>query len=170
MKPQPSPADEIQSHVEALAQHDDEELLRVAASLPPLADESESVWLEPVYWSNVAYLFVALGDIAAQRKLRALAPILLDAASFGDPGEIMRGLRHQLEAIFDPEWEALADLAIQKASFHRPGTRLWAIDQLVILDDPRARPIFESALSDSSAIASLAAIGIRRLDNLANRA
>jgi hypothetical protein len=53
----------------------------------------------------------------------------------------MRGLRHSLEAIFNPDWNALADICIDAAKSPRLGTKLWAIDQLIVLEDPRARPV-----------------------------
>jgi len=47
----------------------------------------------------------------------------------------------------------------------RRGTRLWAVDQLAVLDDPRARPIFEAASRDESPdLQAVAEIGLERLD------
>ena len=48
----------------------------------------------------------------------------------------------------------------------RRGTRLWSIDELAVLDDERARPIFERALQDDSPqVRMLAEIGLERLAN-----
>jgi hypothetical protein len=88
----------------------------------------------------------------------------LERACNGDPGEMMRGLRHASERIFDPDWAALADVCIELSVSKRPGTRLWAIYQLMILDDPRARQVFDSASHDEiSEIRRIAAIGLQRL-------
>jgi hypothetical protein len=80
---------------------------------------------------------------------------------------MMRGLRHALERIFDPDWAALADVCIELSTSKRPGTRLWAIHQLMILDDPRARPVFVSALHDEMGeIRNIAAVGLQRLGRM----
>ena len=55
----------------------------------------------------------------------------------------MRGLRHDLEAIVNPNWSVLADACLDAARSPRLGTRLWAIDELIRLEDPRARPLHE---------------------------
>jgi hypothetical protein len=80
---------------------------------------------------------------------------------------MMRGLRHRWEGISKPDWAALADVCIELSASKRPGTRLWAIHQLMILDDPRARQVFESALRDEiDEISRTAAVGLRRLDRI----
>jgi hypothetical protein len=44
-------------------------------------------------------------------------------------------------------------------------SRLWAIDQLTVLDDPTAESVFRQALSDElQAVRDIAAIGIERLE------
>jgi HEAT repeat protein len=142
----------------------DEEILAELESLVPLADENDGVWTDDSYWQTSAYRYVALGDIAAERKLRPAVRLLLERACNGDPGEMMRGLRHSCERIFNPDWPALADICLELSRSKRPGTRMWAINQLMILDDPRARPTFEHALNDEIAdIRSTAAIGLKRL-------
>ncbi|MBO0701004.1 MAG: HEAT repeat domain-containing protein, partial [Zavarzinella sp.] len=89
----------------------------------------------------------------------------LDRACYGDPGEMFRGLRHALEAIVNPRWSELADICLEAARSPRRGTRLWAIDQLTVLDDERARPVFEESVrSDTDEICRRAAIGLERLD------
>jgi hypothetical protein len=80
---------------------------------------------------------------------------------------MMRGLRHALERIFNPEWAALADVCIELFASKRPGTRLWAIHQLMVLDDPRARQVFDSALHDEMGeIRRIAAMGLQRLGRM----
>jgi hypothetical protein len=49
----------------------------------------------------------------------------------------------------------------------RPGTRLWAINQLMILDDPRACDVFDRALHDEVAeVREIAAMGLQRLEDI----
>ena len=126
----------------------DEEILHELSSLPPLADESDKLWEGEDYWNQVAYPYLALADVAAERRLRPAIGLLLERASFGDPGEIMRGLRHNLEAIANPDWDILADECLQAAQSKRPGTRLWAINELAILGDARAKPVCEAAIAE----------------------
>ncbi len=124
--------------------------------------------MDETYWIDFAYRYVALSDVAAERRLRPAARLLLERACNGDPGEMMRGLRHACERIFNPDWTALADVCIELSASERPGTRQWAIHQLMILDDPRARRIFDRALHDEVVeTRENAAIGLRRLDDLA---
>ena len=90
---------------------------------------------------------------------------LLDRACYGDPGEIMRGLRHTLEAIMDPDWTALADICMDAARSERPGTMLWAVAQLLVLDDERARPLLQKLqTSEREEIRWRAEAAIQRLD------
>jgi len=78
---------------------------------------------------------------------------------------MMRGLRHSFERIFDPDWAALADVCMELCESRRPGTRLGAIYQLMILDDPRARQVFDRALNDAiEDVRRLAAVGLDRLN------
>ncbi|HEX6738475.1 MAG TPA: hypothetical protein VF310_09395 [Vicinamibacteria bacterium] len=159
----PRPKDEIARLVQGWEGRSDGEVLEGLRGLAPLADEGDPCWTRE-YWSQVAYPYVALGDVAARRRLRAAIRLLLDRACFGDPGEIMRGLRHSLEAIVDPDWEALVEDCLAAARSARRGTRLWALDTLAMLDDPRARPVFEAALGDpASLIREVAEIGLERL-------
>jgi hypothetical protein len=135
--------------------------------LPPLADEDDPVWSDQGYWRDFAYRYFALSDVAAERQLRPVVRLLLERACNGDPGEMMRGLRHASERIFNPDWAALADVCIELSASKRPGTRLWAVDQLMVLDDPRARQVFNKALHDQvREIRQIAAIGLQRLDRM----
>jgi len=82
---------------------EDDEILAEIRSLPALADESNPCWNSDEYLKGTAGLFLALADIARQRKLRNTVRPLLERACYGDPGETMRGLRHVFEAIFQPD-------------------------------------------------------------------
>jgi hypothetical protein len=76
----------------------------------------------------------------------------------------MRPLPHACERIFNPDGTALADICKLPAS-ERPATRLWAINQLMILDDSRAWNVFDRALHDEvGEIREIAAMGLQRLD------
>src|SRR5215471_15682696 len=147
------------------ASKSDAEVIAEIEQLPPLADEDDPVWNDETYWSDFAYRYVALSDVAAGRQLRPAVRLLLERACNGDPGEMMRGLRHASEHIFNPDWAALADVCIELSASERPGTRLWAIDQLMVLDDPRSWEVFNRALHDQiDEIRQIAGIGLQRLD------
>lgn len=147
----------------------DGEVLSEIERLPPLADENDAVWNDPSYWTDFAYLYVALCDVAAERKLRPAVRLLLERACNGDPGEMMRGLRHSFERIFNPDWRALAEVCMELCGSRRPGTRIWATHQLLILDDPRAEKVFERALHDEHDwVRSHAAAGLERLRRVAD--
>ena len=146
----------------------DANILAELGASPPLSDEDHPCWDTEEYWLEVASPYLALAEVVAARKLRAAIPMLLDRACFGDPGEIMRGLRHCLEVAVDGDWNALADICLSAARSERPGTRLWAIDELAILDDPRSRGIFEEAIRvGPEEIRWRAQIGLERLADAA---
>ncbi len=145
----------------------DHEILAELAALPAMDDEGSPAWSDDAYWQRVAFPYLALASVSALRRLRPAIRLLLERACHGDPGEIMRGLRHDLEAIVNPEWDVLADICLELARSSRPGTKLWAIDQLAILDDARAKPIFEDALSNAPPlIRDCAEIGLARLEKI----
>jgi HEAT repeat protein len=166
--PEKKPHELIRDLAAERAKCSDDEVLAEIESIPPLADESDTAWDEPTYWSDFAYRYVALSDVAAERKLRAAVRLLLERACNGDPGEMMRGMRHSFEAIFAPDWRALGDVCMELCASKRAGTRMWATHQLMILDDPRAKPVFERALDDDNAeVRSAAAAGLERLARIA---
>lgn len=165
MAARPKPHEIIAGMVASHAGASDAQVLAAIAALAPLEDESSARWNDDAYWHAAAYPFVALADVAALRKLRPAIRLLLDRACFGDPGELMRGLRHGFEAIVNPDWAALADICMAACASARPGTRLWALEELAILEDPRARPLFEQALHDRlEEIRSAARSGLERLE------
>lgn len=166
--PEKKPHEIIRDLAAERAKCSDDEILAEIERIAPLADESDAAWDEPTYWSDFAYRYVALSDVAAERKLRAAVRLLLERACNGDPGEMMRGMRHSFEAIFAPDWTALADVCIELCASKRAGTRVWAIHQLMILDDPRAKPVFERALNDDNAeVRGAAVAGLERLARIA---
>src|SRR5262249_43167090 len=137
--PEKKPHEIISDLAAERAKRTDDEVLAEIARMPALADEGDALWADPAYWTNAAYQYVALCDVAAKRKLRPAVRLLLERACKGDPGEMMRGLRHSFEAIFAPDWRALADVCMELCQSERQGTRMWAMHQLMILDDPRAK-------------------------------
>jgi hypothetical protein len=162
-------ASEARRRYEALLQDlsllTDAQIVSKLERVPELADEDDPVWGTEDYWRTTAEVYVALSDISAKRRLRPSVRLLLQRACFGDPGEIMRGLRHRLEAIVAPDWDCLADICLDLAKSPRNGTRLWAIDQLAILEDPRAKSLFESSIEDGQSwISEAATRGLKRLN------
>lgn len=129
----------------------DESILAELASIPPLADEDNPCWDKEEYWHRVAYPYLALWRVAADRRLWNAIPLILERACYGDPGEIMRNLCHALEAIVAPNYRELSDPCLAAARSPLPGSRLWAIYQLMRLREPQALPVLEEALRDSAA-------------------
>ncbi|MCW3060279.1 MAG: repeat protein [Capsulimonas sp.] len=145
-----SPADHIQELVELRRGWSDEEVLAELKAMSVLPDEDDPAWTEEGTWRDQANLFVALADITAERRLRPAILLLLERACFGDPGEMMRGLRHSLEAIVNPDWDYLVEICIAAARLPQRGARLWAIEELGVLRDKRALPVLEEALRDET--------------------
>lgn len=155
----------IADMVAARASVSDANILAELSAFPPLPDEDDPAWEQDATWQE-ANRFVALADVVAARRLKPAIRLLLDRACYGDPGEMFRNLRHACEAIVDPNWSELADICLEAARSTRLGTRLWAIDQLTILDDERARPVFEEAIrSAPQEIKWLAESGLDRLND-----
>jgi hypothetical protein len=144
------PAAAIARMVAEREKRSDAELLKELEALRPLPAESSEAWSSEATWAR-ARLFVALSDLAAKRKLRAAAPLLLERASLGDPGEMMRGLRHALEKIFKPDWPALTEVCIAQLGSNAPGARLWALDQLAVLRAPKSLEAIFPRLADEHA-------------------
>src|SRR5579864_3910818 len=126
----------------------DQEVLAEFSAIPPLADEDDPCWSEEEYWQRVAYPYLALWNIAAERRLSAAIPLMLDRACFGDPGEIMRNLCHTLETIVNPDWSALTGACVVALKSPRAGTRLWAAHELQRVRDPSALPALLAAETD----------------------
>jgi hypothetical protein len=141
----------IDDMIAARSRLSDKKVLTELAAIPPLADEDDTCWEGEEYWHQVAYPYLALWSIAAERRLRAAIPLMLERACYGDPGEIMRNLCHALEAIVAPNCVELSEACLAAARSPRPGASLWAIFQLMRLREPRAVPLFEEALRDPAA-------------------
>jgi len=165
--PAPAPHEVIARIARSYANRSDEEILTAIRLLPELLDETAPEWASEEYWNSAVFPFMALSDIAGERKLLPAIRLLLDRACFGDPGEFMRGLRHSFERIVNPNWSVLADICITASVSQRLGTKLWALNQLAILDDARAKPIFELAVNDGpDEIRWIANLGLDRLTRM----
>ncbi len=151
--------DLVGPHEQHLKNLSDDQLIDTLRSFEPLADESDPAWHEePIKLFDSAGLFVALADQVAERRLLDGIGLLLERACFGDPGEMMRSLRHALEAACNGDWDRLTEICVEKATSDRPGTRLWAVSQLAILRDPAAVGAIRAGLSDSEADVRLESI------------
>jgi HEAT repeat protein len=140
------PAERIDAMVRAREAWSDAQVLDELAALAPLPDEEDPWWGDQA--PDDALRFVALGELARARALGAAVPLLLERASYGDFGELMRGLRHRLEACLgDP---ALAAACVEAMASRRRGTRLWAAHELMILHDPATLPVLLAALDDDA--------------------
>ena len=146
----------IEEQIEVLSAKTDEDILTDLKDLSVLPDEY--IWhgkkgLDNPIWEEsetemLLVRYLAMANIIATRKLRAGVPLLLERASYGDMGETMRGLRHALEATFEPDWEALNDVCMQAASSKNRGARLWAVSELGILRDSRSLDLLFEMLHD----------------------
>jgi hypothetical protein len=145
--PRKAPHEEISALAEELRGLSDEQLLLELRRLPVLPDELAEDWRSDETW-GVARRYVALGDVAAERKLRSAVRLLLERASYGDRGEMMRGLRHVLEAIATPDWSFLAKAYVDALSLPHRGARLWAVAGLGVLRDASTMPVLLQALRD----------------------
>jgi HEAT repeat protein len=148
-----APVDEIDELTRVREGWSDAAVLADLIALEPLPGEDgfyADRALSSAAWAR-ANLFVALGGVCAARRLRPAAKLLLERASDGDPGEMMRGLRHSLEAIFNPDWGDLARVCVECLRSERAGTRMWAANELGILREPMGLPGLIAALDDPQA-------------------
>ena len=147
----------------------DADFLQVLERFPVLAPEDSPLWDEAEYWNDGLYQFLALAEESARRRLEAAIPLLLDRTTVFDQDSDLEGLRHCFEEIMTPRWTDLADICLEKARSDRAGARKWSLYQLTVLDDVRAKGIFESALQDSEPdIRGIARIGLERLAHKAS--
>lgn len=142
----------------------DAEFLHALKEFPVLAPEDAPQWEEAEYWNDGLYQFLALAEESARRRLEAAIPLLLDRATDFDQDGDLEGLRHCFEEIMTPRWAELADICMDKARSDHAGTRKWSFYQLTVLDDMRAKTLFERALLDPHPdIQDIAQIGLERL-------
>ncbi len=142
------PIDIIRAMIQQRRGNSDEEILDELAGLPVLPDEEDPAWNDNKVWMEEAYPYLALADLASERRLKAAIPLLLERACYGDPGETMRGLRHNLERIVNPDWVMLADICINLSKSSHKGARLWAMHELGTLREPRSLQTIVAALDD----------------------
>lgn len=145
-----SPAQAIERVKDDFRSRSDADLLRELEALPILPAEDSDTWEADSPWWQTAQRFTALADLAAERRLRPAIPLLLGRSWYGDPGEMMRGLRHALEAIVAPDYDALTPFCVEAAASAQPGARLWAVDELGVLRDRQGLAALLAALGDSA--------------------
>jgi HEAT repeat protein len=145
-----SPAQAIERVKDDFRSRSDADLLCELEALPILPAEDSDAWEADSQWWQTAERFTALADLAAERRLRPAISLLLGRSCYGDPGEMMRGLRHSLEAIVAPDYDALTPFCVAAAASPQPGARLWAVDELGVLRDRRGLPALLAALGDSA--------------------
>jgi HEAT repeat protein len=128
-----------------------EYILAELTAMPVLPDAGDVLWNDEKTWEQ-AYLFVALADVAAYKRLRPAIPLLFERACYGDPGEMMRGLRHSLEAIVEENWQLLGLECQRAAKSPQKGARLWAIAELGVLREKRSLQTVIEALDDEAGL------------------
>ncbi len=136
-------------HERGLGALSDDDLLEQLTDLEPLPDETDPRWDEEgsSVWDRAGE-FLAFADEVASRRISRGVRLLLDKACFGDPYETMRGLRHSLEGAVGGHWSDLTVICVGAAGSDRPGTRLWAVNELAILRDPAATQQLGLSLTD----------------------
>ena len=125
----------------------DAEILSELRALEPLPPESSVDWDAAATWDR-AYVLVALGDVVALRRLREGVVDVLNCMCLGDPGEMMRGMRHSLEAAVEEDWAFLARACVDSCRSDRAGTRFWATAELGTLRDAATLDTLVGLLDD----------------------
>lgn len=136
--------------LEDLRSVDDITLLALIEASPVLPDETEENWWHDDTDKNweLAYQFLAFAEVAAERRLVDAIEPLLERVCYGDPGEMMRTLRHSLEAIVKPHYSILTHICIKLVMSPNKGARFWSINELGILCDIEGVPALLSGLDD----------------------
>ncbi len=147
------PHEIIQELYKARLEWLDEAILAELEALPGLPDENDGPWFgtSSCMWQQEqtqqdASLYLALARHVEKRRLKRGVRLLLERASYGDFGEIMRGMHHRFEGTYRGYYSELADLCLELAQSTRLGTKLWALDQLARKCDRRAIPELFKAL------------------------
>ena len=127
----------------------DQQLLDELRTLPPMPDEDDEAWNLDRTW-YYAEIYLAQLNQAQERKLEATVPYFFAQASYGDPGEILRGpFKSGMYWILNEDEEKLVHYAINAYHSDRRGTRYWAVHQLMVCSNNiLARQVLEKALID----------------------
>ncbi len=149
--------------IEKYRAYSNEALLVELTSLPVLPDEKDPGWKDLQTWVDLACPYLALAHIMGERRLEGAIIPLLEKASYGDPGEIMQGLRHTLERIVDPDWPLLVRICVQVSKSPYRGARLWAIRELGILRDSTSFDTLSNAIKDEELIHEEACMALEML-------
>jgi hypothetical protein len=142
------PAANIAALVETRRKWSQRKILAEIAALQPLPRESSPEWKDAATWAR-AQLVVALGDVIASRHLAAGVGPLLGKMCLGDPGEMMRGMRHSFEHAVKKDWQRLAAICEAACDSPHDGARYWATQELALLEEPSSLPALGRMLSDA---------------------
>lgn len=144
------PVDHIRMLYEQFSSLNDDELIAKITALPVLPDEDDPLWNDDTTWEEHLHVYIALLDLAAERKLLSSIPLFLERSCYGDPGETMRGIHHSFEYMVNPNWDVLAKISIEIAEHPYRGARLWSIEQLGRLRLDYTLDVVIKALSDEA--------------------
>lgn len=152
-------------HNRRLSTMSDDEIIAELASLEPLPHETDPRWHEPPFelFQHAGQLVALAGQIGERTLVQGIG-LVLDKACLGDPGEMMRVLRHPLEAACRGDWDRLTKICAERSTSPRAGTRLWATSELALLRDSRVVEAIRARLEDVEPLvqeeAVRAAVGI----------
>jgi hypothetical protein len=152
-----------QQWIEKYNVYSDEALLVELSSFPVLPDESDPVWNDTKTWEKFAYPYLALAEVAGEHRIKEAIALLLEKASYGDPYEMMQGLRHSLEKIVNPDWHILNEICIRVSKSSYRGARLWAVRELGVLRSKESFDILADALNDDDLIQYQACMSLEML-------
>ena len=124
---------------------------------PPWDDEENDAWAR-------AYLLVALTGLIAERGLVDAVPDVLAKMCLGDPGEMMRGMRHDIEALFRENPARHAQVLRDASRSDHDGARYWAFEWLpMIAGDDCIEELFVALDDRCDDVAANACAGLVRL-------
>jgi hypothetical protein len=153
----------FQQWIEKYEGYSDEALLSELSSLPVLPDESDPSWDNRQTRENLAYPYLALARIAGERRIKKAISLLFEKSSYGDPYEMVQGIRHSIEKIVNPDWDTLNEICIQITQSPYRGARLWAVRELGILRNKDSFDTLVNALNDDDLIQYQACMSLEML-------
>ena len=153
----------FQHWIEKYEGYSNEALLLELSSLSVLPDESDLSWEDNQTWENLAYPYLALARIAGERRIKEAVPLLFEKSSYGDPYEMVQGIRHSIEKIVNPDWDALNEICIKITQSPHRGARLWAVRELGILRNKDSFDTLVNALNDDDLIQYQACMSLEML-------
>lgn len=130
-----------------------QQLLDELQALPPMPDEDDQLWVYSQTWYN-AEIYLAQVNEAIERNLEESIPYFYEQASFGDPGEILRGVfKNGLSQIVSGDKAKFIKYALDAYDSPRAGTRYWSVHNLgYFTNDPHVTQTLRAALRDPEKI------------------